>query len=354
MAKTNTLRELAQFIGILRTTGLDPRCIKQAVENVPKLVKAFEAQPENRAGRRVRRPIRQTVRRTLGHLASAARHVSDGSPSRADARKLIRYAVCCDDFAELERRASRYRGHHNKIVRGINDRKAQEAVREIWLDGDHSLLELKTISQLRSVGKRLRNCIGGELGSHYRDALKRGESEFWALRHKGRDMGLLNIDVNRRTIEDFEGAGNEPVGWERHLLLELQRVLSAAGDEIEEFVESGAFALFFQQPSLRPVPVQIGKRTYQTWSSGSELILRDDRNRWSRFRLAFGRQHEFPSCEATYYSALDVQELVCLVAISPELAKVVAQCLPESNARDAGYAAGEPRRTRRRRTRRGL
>lgn len=354
MAKKNPKRELANFTGVLQAVDIDPRCVQQAVGNVPKLVTAYETQLENRAGRRVRKPVRRAVLRTLAHLTSAARHVGDGSPSRADARKLIRFAACCDDFAELERRASQYRGRHNKIVRGINDRKAQEAAREIWLDGDHSLLELKTISQLRSVGKRLRNCIGGDLGSHYRDALMRRESEFWALRHKGKDMGLLSIDVNRRTIEDFEGAGNEPVGWERHLLLELQRVLSAAGDEIEEFVELGAFALFFQQPSLRPVPVQIGKRTYQTWSSGSELILRDDRNRWSRFSLAFGRQHEFPSCEATYYSALDVQELVCLVAVSPELAKVVAQCLPESNAGDVGYAAREPRRTRRRRTRRGL
>ena len=51
MTKTYPLRELAHFICVLRSTGLDPRCIKQAAENVPKLIEAYEAQPENRAGR---------------------------------------------------------------------------------------------------------------------------------------------------------------------------------------------------------------------------------------------------------------------------------------------------------------
>ena len=190
-----------------------------------------------------RKPARQAVRRMLAHLTSAARHVGDGSVSRREARRLIRFAGCCDDFAELQRRASQYRGLHNKIVRGINDRKARERAREIWLDDDHSVLELKTVSQQRSVGKRLRNCIGGHLGGDYRDALRRGESEFWALRYQGEDVGLLCIDSESRKIEECAGVDNEPVGWGRCLLLDLQRVLDATGDKIEEFVESGAFSM---------------------------------------------------------------------------------------------------------------
>ena len=351
MTKTNTLRELAQFIGILRTTELDPRCIEQAARNVPKLIKAFEAQPENRAGRRVRQPVRKAVRRTLAHLASAARHVGDGSASRADARKLIRFAGCCDGFTALEREASRYRGRHNKIMRGINDRKARERAREYWLDGDHSLLEVKTPSHLRSVGKRLRNCISGELGSDYRDALRRGESEFWVLRCLGDDVGLLSIDTESRRIEECAGVANEPVGWEQDLFLELQRVLSATGDQIEEFIELGAFSLFVEQPNLRPVRVPVGKRTYQIWSSGGELILCDDHERWSRFKLALRRRGEYPSCRA-YGPELDTDELVCMVVVSPELAAVIAQCLPENNSENAEPSAG--RRPRPRRTRRGL
>lgn len=346
MVKTNALRELAQFISILRTTGLDPRCIKQAAGNVPKIIKAFEALPENRAGRRVRKPVRKAVRRTLTHLSSAARHVGDSSASRAEARRLVRFAGCCDDFTALERRASQYRGRHNKIVRGINDRKAQEAAREIWLDDDHSLLEVRTVSQLRSVGKRLRNCIGGELGSDYRDALRRGESEFWALRHDGRDVGLLTIDTDSRVIEECLGEDNEPLGWKRDLFLELQRALDASGDQIDEMVESGAFSLFVHQPHLRPVRLQIGERTYQVWSSGGALIFCDDRKRWSRFKLALRRHREFPSCEATYGSALDADELVYLVAVCPELASVIAQNLPENQEGGAGSTVGRRRRRR--------
>ena len=354
MAKTNPLRELAQFTGLLETSGLDPRCIHQAAGNVPKLVKAFEAQPENRAGRRVRKPVRKVVRRTLAHLASAARHVGDGSVSRVEARKLIRFAGCCDDFAALERRASQYRGRHNKIMHRINDRKARERAREIWLDDDHSLMEVKTLSHLRSVGKRLRNCIGSHLGEDYRDALRQGESEFWALRHQGDDVGLLAIDAESRKVEEFGGEANDPLGWERRLLLELQRVLSAAGDEIEEFIESGAFSLFVHQPHLRPVRVQVGQRTYQVWRSTGELIMCDDCKRWSRFKLVLRRRREFPSCEATYGSALDADELVCLVAVSPEMASMVGQSLPETNAEDANDAVGRAPRIPRRRRRRRL
>ena len=282
-------------------------------------------------------------------MTSAVRHVGDGSPSRGDARKLIRFAGCCSDFTSLERQASKYRGRHNRIVRGINDRKARERAREIWLDDDRSLLEVKTVSQQRSVGKRLRNCIGGHLGGDYRDALRRGESEFWALRCQGEDVGLVCIDAECRKIEEFAGVDNEPVGWGRHLLLELQRVLSAAGDEIEEFVESGAFSLFVHQPNLRPVRVQIGLLVCQIWSSSAELIVCDDRKRWSRFKLALGRRREFPTCEATYGSALDSEELLCMVATTSELAAVIARSLPE---RDAGEADPPPSRRRRRPRRR--
>ena len=345
MTKANTLCEVAQFNDILRTSGLDSRCINQAAGNVPKLIDAFEAQPENRAGQRVRKSARQAVRRTLAHLASAARHVSDGSASRGESRKLIRFAGCCEDFIELERRASRYRGLHNKIVQGINDRKSREQAREIRLDDEHSLLEVKTVSQLRSVGKQLRNCISGHLGGDYRDALRQGESEFWVLRRQGKCVGLLSIDVATRKIEECAGADNEPVGWERRGLLALQRALSAAGDEIEEFVESGAFSLFAHQPNLRPVPLQVGKRTHQVWSTREELIIRDDRKRWSRFRLCLRRRRDFPSCEATYGSALDSDELLCMVAVSCELAAVIANSLP---ARDTGDSDASRRRRGRR------
>ena len=345
MTKKNPKSELAKFIGVLQVADIDPRCVQQAVENVPKLVTAYEMQLENRAGRRVRKPVRRAVRLTLAHLVSAARHVGEGSVSRREARRLIRFAGCCNDFTELQRRASQYRGVHNKIVRGINDRKARERVREIWLDDDHSLLEVRTVSQLRSVGKRLRNCISGHLGSDYRDALRRGDSEFWALRCKGSDVGLLCIDIESRKIEECAGLDNEPVGWGRRLLLELQRVLSAAGDEIEEFVESGAFTLFVHQPNLRPVRVQIDLLICQVWSSSGELIVCDDRKRWSRFKLALGRRREFPTCEATYGSALDSDELLCMVATTSDLAAVIARSLPE---RDAGDSDSLPRRRRRR------
>ena len=140
---------------------------------------------------------------------------------------------------------------------------------------------------------------------------------------------------------------NEPVGWGRRLLLELQRALGAAGDEIEEFVESGAFSLFANEPNLRPVTVQTDDRTYQVWSSSEEFIFCDDRKRWSRFRLVRRRRRELPSCEATYGSALDSDELLCMVAVSRELAAVIAQSLTMSKAENGGSLPSRRRRRRR-------
>ena len=163
----------------------------------------------------------------------------------------------------------------------------------------------------------------------------------------------LTVDTRRRQIGECAGMADEPVGWQRPLLLELQRALDASGDEVEEFVESGAFSLFVKQPNLHPVSVAVGEQTYRVWSSTGELIICDDLKRWSRFRLALGHRPQFPSYSA-HGSALDVGELVCMVAISPELAALVAQCLPESNPGATEPLAEQRRRPRRRRTRRGL
>ncbi|MYF10430.1 MAG: hypothetical protein F4229_05515 [Gammaproteobacteria bacterium] len=336
---TAKIPELAQFSAILQTTELDPRCIEQAGENVRHLIEAFEALPENRASIRVRRPIRTVVRRTLRHLTSAARQVGDRSITRKEARKLIRFAGCCENFSILKERASKYRGRRNKVAHRINERKAREGAREIWLDDRHSAAEINTVSHLRSVGRRLRNCIGGRLGSDYRAALRRGESEFWALRREGMNVGLLAIDTVSRTIEECAGVDNEPLGWERELLLKLQRALDVTGDQIEECVESGAFSLFLHQPNLRPVRARIDQRTYQIWGGTGEFIVCEDGKRWSRFRLTREHRRGIPICEVDFGSALDIDELVYLVAASPELREVVVQSQPEKDLPNIDLAA---------------
>ena len=92
MSKLKTLPEVARFASILRQSELDSRCADQAVERVAYLVSDFESRLENRAGNRVRRSIRAEVRKTVGHLTTAARNTDDDSPTRNDARKLIRFA----------------------------------------------------------------------------------------------------------------------------------------------------------------------------------------------------------------------------------------------------------------------
>ena len=328
MSKLKTLPEVARFASILRQSELDSRCADQAVERVAYLVSDFESRLENRAGIRVRRSIRAEVRKTVGHLTTAARNTDDDSPTRNDARKLIRFAGCCSDFVELQYRASAYRGRHNSIVRRLNDRKKRKQARSISIDDSHRVLEIKTTGHLRSVGKALRNCIGNRRrSSWYYEALRRGDTQFWVLLRGTEPLGLLAVCPKSREIGECAGPDNDPTGCSREFFLALQREMGVYGDDIDEIAEVGAFSLFATEPDIPPEVVQVGRQTYRIWGRTGEVILCDDRERWSRLVFKLKKKRGTNSC-VSGPGHLDEAALLELVLDSPKLQQAVNRYRP--------------------------
>lgn len=186
-------RRLDAFVSALRQSDIDPRCKEQAADRVARL--ARHGNPDD-------------VAKTVRHLTTAVRNSGSGRPSRRLARKLIRFAASCKDFDELARRAKAFRGDHNRAARGAKERSEREMERELRIDGIHTAREIRTTSHLRSVGKTLRNCLAGETGAAYRDALRGGQSEFWSIRRYGEVVGTLSITTSTREIDEMTGPEN--------------------------------------------------------------------------------------------------------------------------------------------------
>ena len=329
MSDSKDLPELLQFESVLKESGIDPRSVIQAVHRVARLVGEFESLPENRAGRRVRRPIRAVVRKTIRHLTTAARYAGDHSPTRNDARRLIRFAGCCNKFLELRKRASAFRGHHNRVVRRLNEENLQALAREKPIDALHRAREIKSGRYLKSVGKALRNCVGGEDFTVYYSDLRNGKSEFWVLLRGTAPVGLLTICTQSREIEQCAGIGNEFVDCGRDTLIALQRELNANGDDNSEVADVGAFSFFATDPDISPTVVDVGRQQFRVWGRHGVVILCDDHGNWSRFAFKHYAGFESLACESIYGN-LGEGSLLALVLKFPALGTAINQFRPTS------------------------
>lgn len=187
-------RHLDSFVDALRRSDFDPRCKEQAADRVARLTSHRN---------------RDEVAKTVRHLTTAVRNAGKGRPSRRAARKLIRYAASCADFDELARRAKAFRGDHNRAVRRTKERRERDLERELRIDEVYSVREIRTTDHLRSVGRTLRNCLAGRTGSGYRDELRNGESEFWAVLRHGEIAGVVSITIATREIDEMAGPEND-------------------------------------------------------------------------------------------------------------------------------------------------
>ena len=337
MSETKVIPELTRFETALRESGVDPRGVKQAVRRVIKLVGEFESQRENRAGRRVRKPIRAAVRKTIRNLTTAARYAGDDSPTRTDARKLIRFAGCCDEFLELQNRASAFRGLHNRVVRRLNEKNLQAQARKKRIDATYCAREIKSGRYLKSVGNALRNCVGGEdFMDYYRD-LRTGKSEFWVLLRGTAPVGLLTICTQSRAIEQCAGIENEFVDCGRDTLIALQRELSAIGDDSSEFANVGAFSFFAIDPGISPIIVEDGRQQFRVWGRHGVVILCDHHGNWSRFVFRQYDGFESLACESIYGN-LSEGSLLELVLRFPALGTAINQFRPVSAPESPGRA----------------
>lgn len=161
----------------------------------------------------------------------ARRHDDSGAvqwrerPSCRAARKILRFAGNCNSLAEIACNAEQFRREHHEALRAAREQDLRSQAREIDLDDIHSVLAIRTSSDLESVGKTLHNCLANRAGSHYHDQLKTGVAEFWAIRRVGTIIGVLSIRTDTRELDGCLGDRNEPVSADRSTMLSIRHTV---------------------------------------------------------------------------------------------------------------------------------
>ncbi|MDE0417118.1 MAG: hypothetical protein OXI95_09320 [bacterium] len=111
-------------------------------------------------------------------------------------------------------------------------------MRRIDVDGVHDVLEIRTFSDLESVGRALENCLANSTGADHHDELKTGALEFWAIRRGGAVIGVLAVSVDTRELVRCLGARNEPVPVDRRTMDAIRHSVDTAPDARERSLKA--------------------------------------------------------------------------------------------------------------------
>ena len=216
--------QLHRFLTALRTSGLDPRCMEQVERRLSFLLREHRKQKPSSA---VPESIRIDVLKVLADMTAAARCSGERGPGCRAARKLLRFAGNCNSLTEIACHAEQFRREHHEALRTAREQDLRSQAREIDIDGTYSVLEIRTSSDLESVGRTLHNCLASSAGSRYHDGLRTGIAEFWAIRRVGKVIGVLSIRTDTRELDGCLGDRNEPVSADRSTMLSIRHTVDA-------------------------------------------------------------------------------------------------------------------------------
>lgn len=223
-------KQLEAWREVLAQSGIDPRAREQAAARVRQLVEDND----------------RAIDATLADLTAAARNARDGCASRGPARKLIRFAGCCTDLAELSDRAAAFAHNDETDARRTAESRERASGRRIAIDEAYGVEEIRTVAHLRSVGRTLDNCLAGRRGSEHRRELRDGESEYWAILRHGSIVGLLSLSTDTREVGDIKGHGNEVLDAAPSVVAAIYERLGANApspeqsfeEDLEEFLDA--------------------------------------------------------------------------------------------------------------------
>ena len=103
----------------------------------------------------------------------------------------------------------------------------------IDVDGVHDVLEIRTPSDLESVGRALENCLANGTSADYQDELKTGVMEFWDIPRDGAVIGVLSVSTDTRELVQCLGARNEPAPVDHRTMDAFRYSIDAALGERE-------------------------------------------------------------------------------------------------------------------------
>ena len=315
---------------------------KKTVTVLEQKIKQYEAEPGNRDGRGVRHQNRKQVHKTTGQLKHAFRHRESHPDStiRHAAAKLIR-RIPHLTFEELADATSAFWGTlcQNGIQR--SEKRRQEGARIIPISNSLMLKEVRSLTELVSVGKTLENCVSWrEVAQHYMHSVERGRTELWKLLRDGQVYGIMRIFVahkSTRSIEECSAFDNENAELSHDEAMEVLRKLQITNSDVVTFASVGAYPAFLHNDvrDSMPDPIEIDRRRYFVWRIKKEIIVATtDKNphykdqflpeelNWSRFREG---KKEFRGKRCNFLSK---GRLLKILYQSPEFLDALKQTRP--------------------------
>ena len=218
----------------------------------------------------------------LSRLAHAVRHAHEHGDSNVctKARELVR-SIRCESFEETERRASKFNGLLRKVAHRLKEQQLKNARSRISA-GDYEIVELNSVEQLVSEGRKLGLCVGhkDQLGREYHRRLRREESEFWSIRRRAKAKGLVEIDKETRCVVEAAGRRNGTLKLKRKVACGVLRELDATADSEDTFSRVGAFGAILDSRPKDTAPIEFDGYEYRVWLAplSKQVVIEE---RWS-------------------------------------------------------------------------
>lgn len=188
---------------------------------------------------------------------------------------------------------------------------------------EYRLARIVNIKQLQYVGNALDNCVAHYENAHkYMKQYRDGEILIWTLLKDDEPIYLLTVTKEDESIDEFDGKdckgeSNNELPYE--LAIGILNKLNTTADDVDEFVQAGAFSRF---KSGRPetTPIEIDGIEFWIWSYHNELIIGIDRNSdghlfWSIFERPFAN----PEWSKHRHNDIDIERLFDLAIQSETL-----------------------------------
>ena len=275
--------------------------------------------------------MRKLERTTVKHVASALRHSRHHADPqiRHAAKELIR-SIPHHSFAPLATRASTFVGKVQKSSRRLKDRHRQESGRIIVASQSIKLEEVRSLTLLQRVGKRLHLCVSSlSRARSYLEDVRDGSEELWVLRAEEDILGLLRIsydftrsysrrrnrrmtNTRQRVVAECKGYDNEPLYLCQEVALQILQCLDVDHVDAETFSQVGAFPILLQENIYRPIPEPLcdGTEWYYVWRTFDQLLIASSTKapsrkakfdasnmKWSYFLLDSANEWEDPTYE---------------------------------------------------------
>lgn len=185
-----------------------PRLVRERVPlALGAAVEQFRTHAKNRNGAGVTRAASQRTQKLLNRVLGAMRHSMehDDGNIRREAKRLVR-SVQNLTFEEIEDRGKRFHGLLLESGRRRNEKQQRNDAWRMTLSDGSELVEVTTVSSLRSVGRQLGNCVANldDRARDYHDAMRNGWSRFFTWHKRDEMQCLIEMDTETRKVEEVD------------------------------------------------------------------------------------------------------------------------------------------------------